>query len=462
MDSTPTQATSSHGQLRRRGILAGTAALVAGVMARVAERPAMAASGGGADGNMVLGSNTSNLANTSSTTTELQATGSLVINGISQGAFKVTNSNGVGIRAQGSGPLASMLGTSSDGTGVYGISANRIGVFGTNSTGVITLPTGAIGVAGLSTSGTGVRGESGSGAGVHGVCPAGHGVFGQTSAPAGTVVSGMLAAGLAGRTRGTIALYGYSDGPPYEAYAPVGTVGQCENGFGVWGLSSAGPLAVSRPGGGTPTAVSGVLGTSTNGIGVYTISSGNYSLVADARGPNTVALFVRANGSSPSAVFQGNVEISGHLTVAGGINGPVSAQRDSSGAHSATPSLQSVQSPAALIEDIGEGRLVGGQAEVRFDAALVALLPDEQYHVVLTEYDDNNGLYVTGRPPGLHRASEGIPDGERRVQLPRRGPVAHRAGGCRCVAATRADDPGATRRAHAAGGPGDAANRTSP
>jgi hypothetical protein len=177
-------------------------------------------------------------------------------------------------------------------------------------------------------------------------------------------------------------------------------VGQCENGFGVWGLSSAGPGATSRPGGGAVTAVSGVLGTSTNGVGMYAISSGTYALAADGNGPGTVAVLGRALGGGKAAVFVGNVEINGHLTVTGGINGPVGAvptAADGRGVASTAPTLQAVQSPEALVEGLGQGRLAGGQAAIRFDATLGSLLADDQYDVFLTEYGDHNALYVTGR-----------------------------------------------------------------
>jgi hypothetical protein len=259
----------------------------------------------------------------------------------------------------------------------------------------------------LSATSAGVAGVSTTRAGVCGISGSNHGVFGQSQAPAGTVVDsgfsynpgeGLLAAGVAGRTTSTIALYGYTDGPPNPNYAPIGGVGQCQSGIGVWGLSSAPPNTVSRPGGGTSIAVSGVLGTSTNGVGVYAISSGSYALAADGNGPGTVGALIRGLGGANAAVFVGNVQIQGHLSVSGGINRPsAAAPADSRGTTAASPNLQAVQSLEAVVEAFGDGRLVGGQATVRFDAALVALLADDQYHVVLTEYGDHNALYVAQR-----------------------------------------------------------------
>jgi hypothetical protein len=290
---------------------------------------------------------------------------------------------------------------STQGSGVAGVTAGSTGVVGVSSEGgtgvggicIAETPRALVntvaGVAGVSTTRTGVSGISGSN----------HGVFGRSQAPAGTVPTsgidpgaGMLAAGLAGRASSTVALYGYTDGPPNPSQAPVGAVGQCDHGFGVWGLSSAGPGATSRPGGGAVTAVSGVLGTSASGLGVYAISSGSYALAADGNGPTTVGALIRGLGGAQAAVFVGNVEINGHLTVTGGVNGPVSAaQTYGSGAAPA------IANGDAVVEDFGEGRLVGGRGEVRLAAAFAALLQDEPYQVVLTEYDDHHALYVTGR-----------------------------------------------------------------
>jgi hypothetical protein len=303
------------------------------------------------------------------------------------------NNTGVYGIAVGTGPnltVAGVTGTSTTKIGVLGTSTNESGLVGVSGGGGPgTVVAGAVGT---STTRIGVLGTSGSNTGVHGLSTSGHGVFGQTSATAGTVVNGMLAAGLAGRTGSTIALYGYADGPANPNYAPVGAVGQCESGFGLWGLSGAGPGATSRPGGGSPTAISGVLGTSASGVGMYAISSGSYALAADANGPSTVGALIRGNGGGRAAVFVGNVEINGHLSVTGGVNGPVStAQVDGTSARSTI--LDNLESLAA----VGEGQLAAGRADVRLDPAFAAALSDDRYHVFLTEYDDHHGLYVTGR-----------------------------------------------------------------
>jgi hypothetical protein len=289
-----------------------------------------------------------------------------------------------------------VVGTSNSFHGVHGRSTSTIstdaGVFGeTTTTAAGEINSGVLGKAGTAadlTVGAGVTGTSAQLVGTQGLSTNNHGVFGRTSAAAGTVVGGLLAAGLAGRTSSTIALYGYADGPANPSFAPVGAVGQCESGFGVWGLSSAGPGATSRPGGGAVTAISGVLGTSTSGLGVYAISSGAYAFAADGKGPSTVGALIRGLGGAQAAVFVGNVEIQGHLSVSGGVNGPVGA----------STGLQTMEAREAVVEDFGEGRVERGTATIPLDPALVALVQGSAYQVFLTSHDDVH-LHVATRTP---------------------------------------------------------------
>jgi hypothetical protein len=43
------------------------------------------------------------------------------------------------------------------------------------------------------------------------------------------------------------------------------------------------------------------------------------------------------------------------------------------------------------------GALADGRAQVQLDPDFAATVNTDDYHVFLTEYDDNNGLYVTDR-----------------------------------------------------------------
>jgi hypothetical protein len=371
--------TARSGQLRRRGVMTGVAALVAGVLARLAEPDRAHAADGG---NFILGSSINNA--TQVTRLFKNSSEANFQNGLDV-ENRDSNSSAIFGSSKGEGSAVGIIGISSPSP--FGTSGH-VGVWGISgaNTGFPPAPLDRIGVLGQSalSLAVGVQGHAPLGNGVVGQSTSGHGVFGQTSPPAGTVVppgnnpgGGMLAAGVAGRSNTTIALYGYTDGPPNPNYAPIGAVGQCDQGFGVWGLSSAGPGATSRPGGGSPTAISGVLGTSASGLGVYAISSGAYALAADGNGPSTVGALLRGLGGGKAAVCVGDVEIQGHLTVTGGVNGPLSAQ--------------------AAVEDFGEGQLTAGRAEVRLDPAVAAALPDDRYLVFLTENDDHHALYVTRR-----------------------------------------------------------------
>jgi hypothetical protein len=59
--------------------------------------------------------------------------------------------------------------------------------------------------------------------------------------------------------------------------------------------------------------------------------------------------------------------------------------------------LYCMESPDSWFEDFGTGTLANGQAQVRLDPDFAATVHTDDYHVFLTEYDDNNPLYVTER-----------------------------------------------------------------
>ena len=56
-----------------------------------------------------------------------------------------------------------------------------------------------------------------------------------------------------------------------------------------------------------------------------------------------------------------------------------------------------MESPECWFEDFGAGRLLNGEAQIELDPGFASVVAADDYHVFLTEYDDNNGLYVTGR-----------------------------------------------------------------
>jgi hypothetical protein len=152
----------------------------------------------------------------------------------------------------------------------------------------------------------------------------------------------------------------------------VGVVGRCQggNGDGVAGF-------------GTGTGGAGTRGTSN-------VTDGN-GIIADAHtGSRAFALWARSN-SGVAGRFDGKVEIAGALVVTGAKS---SAVRGTDGTRRL---LYAMESPESWFEDFGFGRLDNGVAEVGLDETFRSVTSDDQYHVFVTEYGDNNGLYVTDR-----------------------------------------------------------------
>jgi hypothetical protein len=105
-----------------------------------------------------------------------------------------------------------------------------------------------------------------------------------------------------------------------------------------------------------------------------------------------------------AGLFEGTVQINGDLHVTGAKAAVVpfpdgTARR-----------LYAVESPESWFEDFGEGRLVGGRAAVALDPDFAAVVAGMGYHVFLTEYEDHNALYVTGRTGrGFEVVAKGSP-----------------------------------------------------
>lgn len=59
--------------------------------------------------------------------------------------------------------------------------------------------------------------------------------------------------------------------------------------------------------------------------------------------------------------------------------------------------LYCLESPESWFEDFGVGQLVNGQAQVQLDPNFASVVNTDPYHVFLTEYEDNNALFVTNR-----------------------------------------------------------------
>jgi hypothetical protein len=210
--------------------------------------------------------------------------------------------SGIGVAGTSLGPTGygvygANAATTGNAIGTYGVSASPTGsgVYGNN-----TAATGnAFGVNGVtgSTGGVGVRGLASATSGTT------YGVYGASESPTGIAVNGVASSGtgVAGQTTSSTA---------YGVYgANLATTGQA---FGVYGTtaSTAGIGAL-----GTATAASGstygVYGSaaSPTGIGVDAVSTGGGT-----------ALVATAQNGGNAGQFNGNVKVTGNLTVTGTVS----------------------------------------------------------------------------------------------------------------------------------------------
>jgi hypothetical protein len=89
--------------------------------------------------------------------------------------------------------------------------------------------------------------------------------------------------------------------------------------------------------------------------------------------------------------FDGRVHVNGNFTVSG-TKAAVVAFPDGS-----QRCLYAVESPESWFEDFGFGVIENGSAEIQLDSGFAAVVNDEPYHVFISEYDDNNTLFVASR-----------------------------------------------------------------
>lgn len=264
IESDPGDRTEGMGTaLKRRGLIAGAAALVAGIVAKQTSQPVAAgtdsmfyANGSGGAGFFTLSS--------SNFSSGVQVFGS------DQGVWGIGYMNGntaVGVRGDGGGGSAGVLGYggSDGGAGVQGTGAGAgSGVYGTGGN------TSGIGVQGLGgvTNGTGVRGNgTGAGAGVYGAGGASSGIGVQG-------LGGSNGVGVRGDGNGTgsgVEGRGGGDTSGNTTGFPIGVRGSIPNsGYGVYGNAGIGAGVY-----GTATNGVGTEGIATTGTGVLGQSSGN-------------------------------------------------------------------------------------------------------------------------------------------------------------------------------------------
>ena len=406
------------GQLKRRGLVTGLAALVAGTLAKLGS-PGRVEAGHDNTNVFHLGgvTNTFGVATlnvaadgaalqvTNTRANSLSADAILGLSEIARGVFGDTATGMAGVYGQargglGSGvaaqtglpgprygsPQAGVLGTAQSHPGVWGESTNASGVFGlavgpgpgytAGRAAVHGSSSSAPGVYGDSTDKSGVVGHSGTAgpgttgrAGVYGTSSDGFGVAGDSSTTIGVRGHSTSSYGVFGGSTNSTGVAGNS--PNY-----IGVYGQTNGGVGMWGSASTGYA---------------LYGVSTSGIGIYG-SSGNYIGVSASSGTST-ALFAASN-SGLAGYFQGPVQVQGAFTVLGGPKSAAVPHPD--GSHRR---LYCMESPDSIFEDFGEGQLVNGRADVRLDRDFAAVIHSDHYRVFLTPEGDSKGLYVTNKTP---------------------------------------------------------------
>ena len=392
---------ASVGAQRRRGVLAGAAAVAAAVLAKASEQVARAANGDPVLQGVVNGPYDG--------TTGLDRVGGA----ITLPALTVTNDNGDGVDAFGAGlgsigvfaqdpdGVAALSGSSTSGDGVDGFTTTGIGVFGSTDTGPVAVSGTALGgagdgVQGFSAGGFGVFGSTTTGtAAVNGTTGgAGDGVAG-TATGAGTGVRGTAASGigvLGTTTTGPAAIRGTNTG------ALDGVVGSATSGDAVAGTATSGNGVH-----GTSATKDGVFGQSTDGQGVRGFSTNANGVLGQGRagviGFSSVGEAIYGVALAPAAFagyFSGKVFVGGDLFVTGQFSRSAGASTAVSHPDGSYRQMFSVDAPDDLFEDVGAIRLVDGKAAVTLDPVFKDLI-EEGYHVFLTPYGETNGLFVANR-----------------------------------------------------------------
>ncbi|HMD49791.1 MAG TPA: hypothetical protein VKG79_11860 [Bryobacteraceae bacterium] len=338
-----------------------------------------------------------------------------------------------GVRGFAAGDFSGVAGfgdPSGNGTGVYGQGNGRFaqGVRGIGGHGPNSSPIDPAGVYGQGGAGNayGVEGRgSGQFAGV-----AGFGAASENSSPVSPAgVYGQAGAGNAngveGRGSGNFAgVAGFGDasntansgigvfavgGAPQPASGHFGGPGvyaignggpgytQLNQSVGVYGIGGAGDAPGVLGQGGSTAAAGvqgssgsgfGVSGQSGSGVGVMAFSNSATGLVAQG----TIGLIASTTaGGGTAGQFDGNVVIGGQLTVHGAKSVAVPFP---DGSHR---KLYCVESPENWFEDFGFGELSNGEAQVQLEEGFRSVVNSDAYHVFITEYEDNNALYVAER-----------------------------------------------------------------
>lgn len=340
------------------------------------------------------------------------------------------NTNGIGVRGNGADGSTGVNGVvPNHGYGVYGTAGVGYGVYGTALGGGIGVggDSSNVGVAGrgggdtsgnttgfpvgvrgsVPDTGYGVYGNAGNGTAVYGNVTGGNGVTGV--AVTGNGVTGQAARGA---SKG---VYGKHTGGGYGVY------GEGVNGHGVYGTVGDGGYGVT----GVATTSYGVVGQSTSGTGVYGSTSGagnvaggyftsttTYGIIGNttAKGysgltgitstPGVAALAASSTTTAAyAAYFTGTTVVQGDFYVVknpdGTGGGKYAAVAHADGSYRG---VYCTESPEPWFEDFGEGKVVNGRADVALDPEFAALIHTDTYHVFLTAHSDQH-LHVPQRTP---------------------------------------------------------------
>jgi hypothetical protein len=436
------EAASAGGELQRRGLLAGVAALVAAGLAKVlsAERADAghdAVTAPTATNVLHLGviNDGGNAAN-DETATNVTARTALVadISGGANAALRVRNlgSGGAGLHTFGASPGGDgLVGTGGAMSGAVGADDGR-GVVAIGGNHQVTGVDGGIGLdatGGTSQDRTGGRGAriqggaSSTGAGGAGLqafggagTPPGVGVEGRGGGPGGSQATGVLGlTNSSSATTGGVVGQNTSTGPGVlgqsgatgtgagsgvsgQSGTGPGVLGQSGSGFGVQGVVPGAGTGVRGDAGSAGTGVdgrggTGVVGIATNpdGSGVLAFNPSGVALRADT--VNGQGFLGVTTGGGLAGRFVGRTIVEGQFEVFG----PKSAVVPHPDGHHRR--LYCMESPESWFEDFGKGQVVNGRATVRLDGDFAAVVHSNDYLVFPVAEGDCNGLYVSSKTP---------------------------------------------------------------
>ncbi len=316
----------------------------------------------------------------------------------------------------GDGPINGVVGNG----GVRGVTGNGpigVGGFGTGSSGIGVAGVGAQGPEPTAAQGTvGVVGWGGTGdaAGVEGHgSGTGPGVaaYGDPTEGFGVVASGLIGLQASGLTaisaagsavsgsfgvysEGSTGVVGHANGAGGSDGAGVVGTGGGRAGTGVvgFGAGQQGEAPTSESTGVYGQGAVGVVGT---GIDAGVRASGSTGLQASSTGGQNIAIFAVGgpSKSSPSyaAYLVGELYVHGSLSVLGKKSAVVPLPDGT------LRRLYALESPESWFEDFGFGILTAGRARIDLDADFAATVDTDAYHVFLSEYEGDHGLFVAGR-----------------------------------------------------------------